>query len=211
MTEEYPRKTRIAGKIAEIWIGAATPFEAWGFYIFSNEFADEPELKNKLMVLYLAAAFDLVEAETRHLPAAIKEAEDEGFSTLAENGKQLKNIGRAAAKLLSLFSTEEQLFIQAVRNTWVHGYLAGRHSDTIKAKLVRDGAIDTVSLTHKEYHDRVRPIYERGELDDTLSEIRARAISSCPEYWKGIEEICSVEDIHQLLIEDCKFLVVPPE
>lgn len=176
----------LANRLHEVVIGNLTCVRAWGFYLFDSEFDGEPELRNKIGTIWFCALLDTLGAESRFIPQAIKEAEDEGWESLAHNGRQLKNLCELTSELLSSFTREEQIFLLDLRNQWTHGYLANRHREKVTVKYTQNGELRSEHLPHADYAEITRAFFEKGNLDATLQPIIARALDKKHRYWTAV-------------------------
>lgn len=205
-------RNRIINSIYEVIRGNTTLVDAWGFYLFDPEFENEPELRNRLMVIYLGGVFDLTSQELEKIPRSIKVARDAGFDVLAQSGEQIMRICRVAARLLSEFTESEQLFIIDLRNQYVHGYLAGIHNERISRKIIIDSRIVYRYYSYDEYHKYIRENYNGRTLDEILGEFRERALSSWPAYWGVIGQLrANRDEIYKALREDTPITVTLPD
>jgi uncharacterized membrane protein YcgQ (UPF0703/DUF1980 family) len=174
----------LANRLYEVVVANLTAIQAWGFYLTDPEFDDEPELRNKLATLWIGSLIDTLEAESRFLPEAAKEAKEKGFVSLAHNAQQLQNFCVIVGEVLALFTREEQIFLADLRNQWVHTYFANRHRDKISVKYADKGKIVTETLTRQQYVVVMESIYRRGDLDrDILSPMVSRALDKKLRYW----------------------------
>jgi len=179
----------LANRLYEVLVGNLSTIECWGFYLFDSEFDSEPELRNKIGVIWFCSLIDSIEAQSRFLPQIAREAEEQGFDSLVENSKQLQNFCTLIAEFLGKFSREEQIFLNNLRNQWVHSYFAMRHREKILVKYCAKGELLTEELTSAEYSEVTRPFFENGKsLDETLATIISRMLDSKEHrYWYALE------------------------
>lgn len=176
----------LANRLHEVVIGNFTCINTWGVYLFDANFDDKPELRNKVGVIWLCALLDTLEAESRFIPDAIREAEKNGWDSLVHNGKQLQRLCKLTAELLNVFTRDEQIFLIDLRNQWTHGYLANRHRDRVAIKYADSGAIKFEQIPRSEYIEITRAFYEKGNLDETLKSIVDRALDKKHRYWTAV-------------------------
>ncbi len=179
----------LANRLYEVLVGNLSTFRCWGFYLFDAEFDDEPELRNKIGVIWICSLRDSIEAQHRFLPQIAKEAQEQGFDSLVENSKQLQNFCVLIAELLGEFSREEQIFLDDLRNQWVHSYFSKRHREEFPVKFCADGELVHEQITRDEYDAVIRSFYANGEsLDEILAPMISRAIDTKRHrYWYAIE------------------------
>lgn len=158
----------------------------WGVYLFDSDFDREPELRNKIGTIWICALLDTLEAESRFIPQAIREAEEEGWHSLVHNGYQLQNLCKLTSELLGSFTREEQIFLLDLRNQWTHGYLASRHRERVSVKYAQNGAIRSEHLSHTDYAKIIRKFFQQGNLDDTLKTLVERALDKKHRYWTAV-------------------------
>jgi len=179
----------LANRLYEVLRGNLSTFECWGFYLLVSEFYCEPELRNKLGVIWFCSLMDSIEAQSRFLPQIAREAEEQGFDSLVENSKQLQNFCTLIAEFLSTFSREEQIALNNLRNQWVHSYFSMRHREEVPVKYCAKGELVTEKLTNAEYSDVIRLLTDSGKsLDETLSPIISRMLNlKKHRYWYALE------------------------
>ncbi len=179
----------LANRLYEVVVGNLTTFGCWGFYLLDPKFDSEPELRNKVGVIWICSLRDSIEAQDRFLPQIAREAEQHGFDSLVENSKQLQNFCVLIAELLSEFSREEQIFLDDLRNQFVHSYLIKRHRKTFSVKYCADGKLVNEPITYEDYHAVIRACNPEGKsLDEILTPIISRAIDTKRHrYWYAIE------------------------
>lgn len=164
--------------------------KTWGFYIFSDEFADEPELRNKCGVIWLIALLDSIEGEARTLTKYETEARDRGLANLLVVCAQVRVFIRQVSAILALFSREEQLFLAALRDQWVHGWLNRRHQARFTIKYFDGAKVVSEELSHDSYHSTIRPLFEHpAGLDGHLPLLLDRAVRNELPYWQSIHAL----------------------
>ncbi len=160
-----------------------TAIECWAFYLTDPEFDDELELRNKLGTIWISSLIDTLEAESRFLPEAAKEAQEKGFESLAHNARQLQNFCVIVGEVLDLYSREEQIVLTDLRNQWVHTYFANRHREHIAVKYAVKGRIISERLSQRQYFEATDEVFRRGGLHQVLAPLVARALDKKLRYW----------------------------
>lgn len=176
----------LANRLYEVVVANLTALETWGFYLTSPEFDKEPELRNKLGVIWVCSLLDTLEAESRFLPEAAKEAQAKGFRSLVHNAQQLQNFCVVVGEVLDQFTREEQIFLVDLRNQWVHTYFANLHRDQITVKYAAKGKVITEKLTWRQYFEAMDALWEKAKasgLDNVLTPLVARALDKKLRYW----------------------------
>lgn len=176
----------LANRLYEVVLANVTAVEVWGFYLTSPEFDKEAGLRNRVGVIWICSLLDTLEAETRFLPEAAREAEAKGFASLAHNAHQLRNFCVIVGEVLDKYTREEQIFLADLRNQWVHTYFANRHRDAISVKYAAKGKVIMERLTGQEYFVAMSALYDQAKasgLDNVLTPLVARALDQTLRYW----------------------------
>lgn len=173
----------IANRAFELITGSLTCLEAWGFYLTSEEFNAEPELRNKLGTIWICALIDHIEAETRYIPSIISDAQALKFYDIEQNALEIAKICATAKDLFQLISRDEQISLTQLRNQWVHGYLAGRHNGKVSIKFIENNRFVRETITREEHNRILYEFFQRGKLDTTLGRIMNRLIDPNLKYW----------------------------
>lgn len=177
-------------QLSEIFLGPTTSFEVWGAYFQDKKFDDEPELRNKLFVVWFGCLIDTVEAGQRFLPQIISEANQHNFSAIAFNAKELIKFSVITARFMKKFSREDQIFLANLRNQYVHGYYSNRHRDSVSIKWCDGDKVVTEKIQLTPFHNLITSFYGplgTIPLDDILGPFRERAMSESDPYWTAIQ------------------------
>lgn len=178
---------KLVNRLIEIVIANLSTVEAWGFYLISDEFTKEQELRNRLGLIWICSLFDSLEAEARFLPEIAREGREKGFDDIEYNAGQLIKFCALIGEVLDQYSKAEQLFLINLRNQWVHSYFANRHREQVSVKFCEAGKIRQERMTWDDYHSVIRPFFENGKsLDETLTPMIARALNMKLRYWHAI-------------------------
>lgn len=178
---------RLVNRLMEVVISNLSAIEAWGFYLTSDEFIKEQELRNRLGLIWVCSLFDSLEAEAKFLPAIAREGKEKGFPDIEHNAIQLSNFCILVGEVLGLYSKNEQLFLVDLRNQWVHTYLTNRHREIVSVKFYEAGKIRQEKMSWEDYHAAIRPFFENGKsLDETLAPLIARALNVNLRYWHAV-------------------------
>ena len=146
----------LAAKIIMLTEDGRTMANNWGFYLFSKELDSEPQLRNNITVIMVSGLLDTVEAEKRVIDKYKLEAEEKGYSNMAIWCDRAKEWCIAAQDILSLFSKEEQLFIQDRRNKLVHGWLNKTHQERFNIQYFNGEKIVQEQVSKEEYNDIIK-------------------------------------------------------
>ncbi|KJF90410.1 hypothetical protein [Photobacterium leiognathi] len=205
-TKYQGKELKLINKVHSLFQDNLRCIEAWGFYIFSDELEREQELKNKLSIIWLASLFDTVVAQSRLIKKYEQEANELGLIHIPRYLAQANVFCDAVKALLQQYSKEEQIFIQNIRNQWVHSHLNGVHSESIKVKYLENGEIVSKNLPYEKYHDLIRPVFYQGKLDDTLASLRQRFMNQNGAYWYLLKEIqVSIKIIYGAMLNGSEF------
>ena len=124
----------------------------WGVYIFSVDFDNEPELRNKASVMWLAAILDVFDAEDQLL-AKLSEEKNVRKSHMFQYYIGICNDMLIAAKrLMSLYNKDQQIIIQYLRNQFAHAWLTSIHNDKVNVRYLENGKLLREKLSHADYH-----------------------------------------------------------
>jgi hypothetical protein len=177
---------KLANRVIEIVAANMVVNHTWGYPMFDAKFEDEPELRNKVFLIWLYAVLDTAEAANRELRRAIEDAVKIGADHIADAAEQLRGFSYLACEAVQVFSREEQINFFDVRNQFVHGYLHNRHRDEVSVRYAENGTVVREKLPFLDYNEIVRNAHGGRNLDDTLSEARARFFDLRLGYWVGL-------------------------
>ena len=162
--------------------------ESWGFYLFDDDFNDEPQLRNRLGAIWLASLFDSLHAEIRQVKKYRNASLIRGLNHLPRYCDQAEYFFGTVREIMGKYSKSEQIFIVYLRNQWVHSFLSGRHAEKVGIKFVENDKLKSEQLTRDQYDELVRPHFKKASLDQTLQELVSRAIDQNLEYWTIVGE-----------------------
>lgn len=181
---------KLSNRLFEVVLGNVTCMENWAFYLFDSEFDNEPELRNRIGVIWFCSLFDTLEASEHQLPKIAAEAQKLGFESLEHNAIELQKFCRVVGDLIAQYSREEQAFIVSMRNQYVHGYLNGRHQECINFKYYAHGRVVKEVLPFADYNDLIRGFFENGStFDVTMTKLLALALNRTHLYWRLVEAL----------------------
>lgn len=199
-TLEQREAKSLAAKIIGLVEDGHTMANNWGFYLFSGELDSEPQLRNKITVVMISGLFDTLEAESRVIDVYKAEAEKKGYANMVAWCESAREWCVAVQEVLSLFSKDEQLFIQDMRDQLVHGWLNKTHRERFPVKYFNGEAIVKEEVDREDYQDIIKIpmlgvrdgniIFQKG-LDDTLTEFSAKFINSELNFWRIVNGLNS--------------------
>jgi len=213
-TPEQRSAKALAAKVIGLVEDGRTMANNWGFYLFSSELAGEPQLRDKISVVMISGLLDTVEAKNRVIEAYRRDAKTKGFENIVAWCDRAKEWCTAAENVLSLFSKEEQLFIQDTRNRLVHGWLNNTHRERIRVKYFNGATIVSTEVVREEYFDLLKVpmfgvrdgniIYQKS-IDEVLGEFTKRFINPEMDFWRivnGLNRKGMIESVYQQIYSD---------
>lgn len=181
----------------------ATCISTWGIYFFDKKFDDEPELRNKLGIIWLASLFDSLEGESRVLEKYLAAATELNQPVLVALCTKAREFMDTIRDVLCLYSREEQLFVRDLRDQWVHSWLARRHNESFDIKFYDGTRVVTERVTRDSYYAAIRPLFEHpGGIDSALKPLLERATNGQLRYWNAIDLLKKqMPLLHQAIME----------
>ncbi len=181
----------------------------WSAYLFDSKFDDEPELRYKIGVIWLASLLDSLEGELRTLDKYKKEANSMNQPNLIALCNNASDFFSTVREVLSLYNREEQLYILDSRDQFVHSWLSKRHNEKFKVKYVSQGMIITEEVTRVKYYEDLEPFF----LDTRGA---TYALSSFVErfkkplrYWSALNSIHGQMDkLHDAIFGDIEYDII---
>lgn len=161
----------------------------WGFYLLDPQFANEPELRNKVGTIWLISLLDSIEGETRAAALYRSAANEQGLAHLVSVADQLDRFFACIREVLCLFSREEQIFLRDFRDQLVHSWLARRHAPSTAVKIFLNGELKVERIDRSAFGTLVRPFYEAASLDQTIGALLVRALNQERPYWRAVHEL----------------------
>ena len=213
-TSEQRSAKGLAAKVIGLVEDGRTMANNWGFYLFNSELDAEPQLRNKISVVMISGLLDTVEAKDRVIDTYKREAKEKGFESIVAWCDRAKEWCVAAQDVLRLFSREEQLFIQDMRNMLVHGWLINTHRERFKVKYFNGETIVIEEMDREEYFDLLKVpmlgvrdgniIYQKG-LDEVLKEFTERFVNPKMDYWRivdGLNRKGIIDSVYKQIYSD---------
>jgi hypothetical protein len=185
--DTYPnlniKQKNVINKVIGFYSQNLTLMKTWGVYLFDSAFENEQELKNKISIVFLGSLFDLACFPDKELLKIEEECISLELNHMPRHIKQAEAFIISARDILQKFTPEEQAFIQNLRNKWVHSQLNQETKAKTSFKRIENWKCKQWDVTHKEYHDILRPFYEQKiSLDEIIIEFRCRFLD-VPTYW----------------------------
>lgn len=177
----------LANSIITLVTDATTMPGNWGFYLFSTDL-HEPELKNRIGTIWIIGLLDSLEAEERILLAHKEEARKRRFKNMVAWCERAEELYLFTKDVLSLYTKEEQLFLEDYRNQLVHTRRNKIHNEKFNVRYFDGAKFITEPITKAEYNDSIRPFYMSG-LDLNLSELIGRFVNAELMYWSALNTL----------------------
>ena len=182
----------------------------WGLYLFSPEFDDELELRNRLGAIWITSLLDSLEGERRSLDSYRREAQVRGLPHLLEVCDQVALFIECVKDVLRLYSRSEQIFLNDFRDQIVHSWLARRHVPRFRIKYFDGSTTVQEQLTPAEHANIVRPLYAAGVLDQTIYVLLERFRDLRLRYWHVIDELARnprLEELQEVMLAGRSFRI----
>lgn len=195
-TPEQRSAKLLAAKVIGLVEDGRTMANNWGFYLFNRDLDAEPQLRHKISVVMISGLLDTVDAKDRAIDAHRRDAKKKGFDRIVAWCDRAKEWCVAAQDVLSLFSKEEQFFIQDMRNKLVHGWLTNTHREKVRVKHFNGETIVSEAIEREEFIDLMMVpmlgvrdgniIYQKG-LDEVLEGFTRRFLNREMDYWRIVD------------------------
>ena len=179
-----------AGRIITLVIDGKILAENWGVYLTHTDLDTEPELRNKIAAIWISGLLDSLDAQKRVLDKYEEEAKSKNYKNMVIWCQRAREFYGYTKEILAIFTKEEQLFIQDLRDQLVHGWLHKKHNDEFNVKYCDGDSIVVEKISNEEYHALVRDFYFSG-LDKTMAGIVKRFCDYELNYWKAISMLTS--------------------
>jgi len=181
----------------------ATCISTWGIYFVDEKFDDEPELRNKLGIIWLASLFDSLEGELRVLEKYRAAATELNQPVLVELCTKAREFMNTVREVLGLYSREEQLFVRDLRDQWVHSWLARRHNESFDIKFYDGTRVVRENVTRDSYYAAIRPFFDNPDgIDSVITSLLERATKGQLRYWNAIDLLIKqMPLLHQVIME----------
>lgn len=180
--------------------------QTWGIYLFDKKFNDEPELRNKVGVVWLSSLFDSLESEVSALEDYKRLAVSLNQSSLFDLCETASAFIDTIKELLSMYSREEQLFILDIRDQLVHSWLPKRHREKRIIKYFNGKEFKKEEVSKDKYDKDIRRFYKHPKgLDFCLQGIIIRFTSNKHKYWSAVKQLSEqMPVIHDIIYNDKK-------
>lgn len=154
--------------------------------MFDEDFRYEPELRTKIGAIWLGALYDCLDAEIRgYIDSLEAEATANGYKNMAIFCQRAREFNEIVTEVLAMYSKEEQLAIQDLRDQLVHSWLHKKFRDSFSVKYVKGNKLLSEVISRDAYFDLIRPLAEKGP-DDEMKPILKQFLNKDLRYWKAI-------------------------
>lgn len=187
-------QNKIITKVYTLFSDSISVYKTWGFYMFDESFNNEQELRNRIGIIILASLFDPL-VSIKKLDNYREEAKENNLIHLDRYFNQIIEYFDSIKDLLSKYTKEEQVFIDYLRNQYVHSFLGGRHNPTYGIKYIVNKDLIKETLSNNEFHDLTRGMFENNNLDKLQKVIIDKWLNIGYKYSSIITELLSCENI----------------
>jgi len=175
--------------IYSLFVDNVTCIDTWGFYLFNQEFDKEPELRNKIGVIWLGSLLDSLAAEVKIIEKYKLESERLNMPHMQYYCELALNFFGSVKDILRLYNRDEQIFLVYLRNQWVHSFLSGRHNENIGIKYFDGDNFIQKSIPTEEFHKVVYPFFKGKSIDETVEPMVRRFMDKNLRYWEIITDL----------------------
>lgn len=194
-----------ANRVYNFYAAQHTNLGNWGRVLFTNDFDNEPELRNRIASIYFSALYDTLEANIRINDTLLKSCKQTEKVKLIYYCEKIKEMCDRIMNLLSKYSIEEQLFIYNFRCQIVHAWQFNPFQKEVSVKYVKDNTLITKKIPFDTYHSLIRVYFNEGDIDDTLFRLLSPIWINKGPFIVGILSLCMVpgnmEIIHKEIFE----------
>jgi hypothetical protein len=175
----------LVNRIYEVVQSSKASIEHWGFFLYSPEFEDEPELRERLGTIWFCGLLDTIDASQR-LGKLRQEAEAGGWPHLVESICVLQRFSGYVGEMLDTVSKVDQIGLVDWRNQLVHAFLASRHRDPITIKYYRGGRLNVEQVSRLDYANITGEFYVQYFSEVKIRPILNRLLHGDWAYWTAI-------------------------
>jgi hypothetical protein len=156
----------LANRIYSIVTAPSSLSATWVFYLISEDFDEEPELRNKIFVIYVLGLTD----SCWEYREKINNMRINAGKIKSKCGKHYLNCiiyyFDAILDLLSIFNLEEMIFLSELRHQYVHGHWSEIHKESRRVRYVKNGLMVAEKISSDMYWKFFRDL---GGGDDTMN------------------------------------------
>jgi len=179
----------LVNAIYSLFVDNVTCIDTWGLYLFDQEFDKEPELRNKIGVIWLGSLLDSLGAEVKIIEKYKQESERVNMLHMQYYCELSLSFFSSIKDILKLYSRGEQIFLIYLRNQWVHSFLLGRHNENIGIKYFEGDKFIQETIPTEDFHKIVFPYFKNESIDKTVEPMIRRFMDKKLKYWKIIAEL----------------------
>jgi len=162
----------------------------WGIYLVSRLLDSEPELRNRIAVVWLASLISVAEAE-RRLVGLREEAIARSLTHLVDACAQIVHLHRIVKQTLGLFTLEEQIFVQEFARTLTLSWSGKVEPRPVDVTYSSGDHFDVRRVDDEAFQKILRSFYGPGSLDNTLVQLTRRVLSFELPYWRIVDALGS--------------------
>lgn len=186
MSNDTYRPTEVgnlANRVNSILFNLHSVPRTWLLYLVEKRFDEEPELRNKIFVLFTYALIEMNENVGSRLHDLTVDAHRLKSLSCLHYLTKIRFMLEAAADLGGIFSCDEMIFIGELRQQWLHGRVDAHFREKRVVRFFENGTVKKRNIHHAEYW-RVNERFMAGRsLDLALESLRHRFTDAKSLYW----------------------------
>ncbi len=144
-------RKELARRVFSICLASTTASKVWRPYLYEETTNNQPELRDKLFVVWVSALLDAAEQYVNRLNGLKLESKRLGVPVAVEYLDYFAQHMSLIPDHLSMFSQKEFIQITAARDQWVHGLWTESHKETRSIRIARNGEVVRLRLSAAEY------------------------------------------------------------
>lgn len=189
----------LANRTMTVCYATTSVVNAWVLPLFDKAFDKEPELRNRLLCLLVCG---LIDSGREYL---------ERINGLKREAQRLKSVScpfyldmfsryiALAVDLLEVFSREDMILLNDLRNQWLHGHWTEVHKATRTVYYAKNGKIERERIPSAEHNKALSPI--KGGVDAALTPLRKR-FCEFPTFFWSVSAGLSSKRLQDLVLSD---------
>ena len=184
----------------ELISGAANPVNLWWPILNAPSGIFPAGTKDRIFPIFYCCVFDLFESVARYLKPIDEELGKLGVGLLRHNIREISLQCTWAGEFIDQFTISEQVYLRAMRNRFVHGYLHGTLQDLRFIKVSWNGNIIRRTMATSEIQTVSQCMKGNDDLEK-IRHLRVREVSALRNYIHGISELLTDPSEVKLALE----------
>lgn len=157
--------------------------KTWLVYLVDHRFDEEPELRNKIFVLFTYALIETNENIGSRLHDLTVDAHRMKSLSSLHYLDKIRFMLEAAADLGGIFSRDEMIAIGELRQQWLHGRVDAHFRENRVVRFLENGVVTRKKVHHAEYWQVFERVTGGRGLDFALEPLRLRFTNAKSLYW----------------------------